>query len=197
MSQIQVCVFCGSRSGSHPAYAEAAHRVARELATRRMRLVFGAGGGGLMGATARAALEYGVPVTGIIPTFLINQETPVNDLSELIIVNDMHERKAKMAERADLFIVLPGGIGTLEEASEMLTGNWIGQYHKPVGFLNINGFYDKLFAFFENAAREGFMPATCLQRVISDSSVTKLFDKLIAAKYAPALPLNAECLERG
>ena len=140
MTEFKVCVFCGSRSGNNPAYTDAAHAVAQELASRGMQLVFGGGGTGLMGETARTALDLGVSVTGIIPTFLINQETPVEDLSELLVVADMHERKAKMAELSDMFVVLPGGIGTMEEACEMITGNWIGLYNKPVGFLNVNGF---------------------------------------------------------
>lgn len=134
MTELKVCVFCGSRAGNDPAYTDAAHAMAHELARRNMQLVFGGGGTGLMGETARTALKLGVPVTGIIPTFLINQETPVEDLSELKVVADMHERKAKMAELSDLFVVLPGGIGTMEEACEMITGNWIGLYNKPVGF---------------------------------------------------------------
>lgn len=196
MSLTQVCVFCGSRSGHSPDYARAAHAVARELAKRNMGLVFGAGGRGLMGETARTALACGVPVTGIIPTFLVNQETPVNDLTELIVVQDMHERKAKMSELSDMFVVLPGGIGTLEEASEILTGNWIGLYHKPIGFLNINGFYDKLIAFLREAGEAGFMPAACLERVIHDTTVDGLFDKLLAARNGPIPPLNADCFER-
>ena len=151
MTEFKVCVFCGSRSGNNPAYTDAAHAVAQELASRGMQLVFGGGGTGLMGETARTALNLGVSVTGIIPTFLINQETPVEDLSELLVVADMHERKAKMAELSDMFVVLPGGIGTMEEACEMITGNWIGLYNKPVGFLNVNGFFDSFFAFLKDA----------------------------------------------
>lgn len=195
MSPLKVCVFCGSRTGHSPTYAEAARATALEIARRGFELVFGAGGSGLMGITARTALEEGVKVTGIIPTFLINQETPVAGLSECLIVKDMHERKAKMAALSDLFVVLPGSIGTLEEASEILTGNWIGQYHKPVGFLNVNGYYDSLLAFVDHACAEGFMPAACRERLISDRSVAGLFEKLLAAKAAPVPPLNADCFE--
>lgn len=196
MPQPQVCVFCGSRSGRRPAFAQAARSVAEEIARRRMGLVFGGGGSGLMGITARTALSLGVPVTGIIPTFLINQETPVDDLTELVVVADMHERKAKMAERADMFVVLPGGIGTLEEAAEMLTGSWIGLHNKPVGFLNIDGFYDKLLEFLQQACAAGFMPEPCLARALFASETVELFDKLEAAARAPALPLNAQCFDR-
>ena len=194
MTELKVCVFCGSRAGNDPAYTDAAHAMAHELARRNMQLVFG-GGTGLMGETARTALKLGVPVTGIIPTFLINQETPVEDLSELKVVADMHERKAKMAELSDLFVVLPGGIGTMEEACEMITGNWIGLYNKPVGFLNVNGFFDAFFAFLKDAVNAGFMPKPCYERAIVDSTASGLIDKLLAARLAPELPRNADCFD--
>lgn len=195
MTELKVCVFCGSRTGNNPAYTDAAHAVAHELAKRNLQLVFGGGGTGLMGETARTALKLGVPVTGIIPTFLINQETPVEDLSELKVVADMHERKAKMAELSDLFVVLPGGIGTMEEACEMITGNWIGLYNKPVGFLNVNGFFDAFFAFLKDAVNAGFMPKPCYERAIVDSTASGLIDKLLAARLAPELPRNADCFD--
>lgn len=195
MTELNVCVFCGSRTGNNPAYTDAAHAVAHELAKRNLQLVFGGGGTGLMGETARTALKLGVPVTGIIPTFLINQETPVEDLSELKVVADMHERKAKMAELSDLFVVLPGGIGTMEEACEMITGNWIGLYNKPVGFLNVNGFFDAFFAFLKDAVNAGFMPKPCYERAIVDSTASDLIDKLLAARLAPELPRNADCFD--
>lgn len=195
MTELNVCVFCGSRTGNNPAYTDAAHAVAHELAKRNLQLVFGGGGTGLMGETARTALKLGVPVTGIIPTFLINQETPVEDLSELKVVADMHERKAKMAELSDLFVVLPGGIGTMEEACEMITGNWIGLYNKPVGFLNVNGFFDAFFAFLKFAVNAGFMPKPCYERAIVDSTASGLIDKLLAARLAPELPRNADCFD--
>lgn len=195
MTELKVCVFCGSRAGNDPAYTDAAHAMAHELAKRNMQLVFGGGGTGLMGETARTALKLGVPVTGIIPTFLINQETPVEDLSELKVVADMHERKAKMAELSDLFVVLPGGIGTMEEACEMITGNWIGLYNKPVGFLNVNGFFDAFFAFLKFAVNAGFMPKPCYERAIVDSTASGLIDKLLAARLAPELPRNADCFD--
>lgn len=195
MTELKVCVFCGSRAGNDPAYTDAAHAMAHELARRNMQLVFGGGGTGLMGETARTALKLGVPVTGIIPTFLINQETPVEDLSELKVVADMHEPKAKMAELSDLFVVLPGGIGTMEEACEMITGNWIGLYNKPVGFLNVNGFFDAFFAFLKDAVNAGFMPKPCYERAIVDSTASGLIDKLLAARLAPELPRNADCFD--
>ena len=195
MTELKVCEFSGSRAGNAPAYTDAAHAMAHELARRNMQLVFGGGGTGLMGETARTALKLGVPVTGIIPTFLINQETPVEDLSELKVVADMHERKAKMAELSDLFVVLPGGIGTMEEACEMITGNWIGLYNKPVGFLNVNGFFDAFFAFLKDAVNAGFMPKPCYERAIVDSTASGLIDKLLAARLAPELPRNADCFD--
>lgn len=192
---LKVCVFCGSRPGLSSQFTEAARATAREIARRQMQLVFGGGGTGLMGVTARTALENGAAVTGIIPTFLQNQETPVDQLTELIVVKDMHERKARMAELSDMFVVLPGGIGTLEEAFEMLTGNWIGLYNKPVGFLNVAGFYDKLLAFLQNASHLGFVPQPCLARIIHDEDPARLIEKLVAAKNGPQLPTNADCLK--
>ena len=195
MTELKVCVFCGSRAGNDPAYTDAAHAMAHELAKRNMQLVFGGGGTGLMGETARTALKLGVPVTGIIRIFLIIQVNPVEDLSELKVVADMHERKAKMAELSDLFVVLPGGIGTMEEACEMITGNWIGLYNKPVGFLNVNGFFDAFFAFLKDAVNAGFMPKPCYERAIVDSTASGLIDKLLAARLAPELPRNADCFD--
>ena len=195
MTELKVCVFCGSRAGNDPAYTDAAHAMAHELARRNMQLVFGGGGTGLMGETARTAHKLGVPVTGINPTFQNTQETPVEDLSELKVVADMHERKAKMAELSDLFVVLPGGIGTMEEACEMITGNWIGLYNKPVGFLNVNGFFDAFFAFLKDAVNAGFMPKPCYERAIVDSTASGLIDKLLAARLAPELPRNADCFD--
>lgn len=195
MTELNVCVFCGSRTGNNPAYTDAAHAVAHELAKRNLQLVFGGGGTGLMGETARTALKLGVPVTGIIPAFLINQETPVEDLTELKVVADMHERKAKMAKLSDMFVVLPGGIGTMEEACEMITGNWIGLYNKPVGFLNVNGFFDAFFAFLKDAVTAGFMPKPCYERAIVDSTASGLIDKLLATRLAPELPRNADCFD--
>lgn len=190
---LRVCVFCGSRLGLDPAFAESARQTALEIARRGMHLVFGGGGTGLMGITARTALDNGVPVTGIIPTFLMNQETPVESLTECIVVADMHERKAKMAELSDLFVVLPGSIGTIEEASEILTGNWLGLYHKPLGFLNVNGYYDHFLAFFKEASRAGMMPEACLTRFIADTDPAKLLDRLLAARTGAVPPLNADC----
>ena len=107
----------------------------------------------------------------------------------------MHERKAKMAELSDLFVVLPGGIGTMEEACEMITGNWIGLYNKPVGFLNVNGFFDAFFVFLKDAVNAGFMPKPCYERAIVDSTASGLIDKLLAARLAPELPRNADCFD--
>lgn len=193
MHALKVCVFCGSRTGSDPAYVEAARAIGPELARRNMSLVFGGGGRGLMGEVARGALSCGVQVTGIIPTFLISQENPVDALTDLIVVKDMHERKARMAEEADVFLVLPGGIGTLEEASEMLTGNWLGLYHKPIGFLDIDGFYEHLFRFFATASDAGFMPKPCFDRAIRDADVGVILDKLASAKRSAPGALNADC----
>ncbi len=189
---VRICVFCGSRHGSNPSYTEAAKEIAREIATRKMELVFGAGNLGLMGEVSREALRLDVPVTGIIPTLLLGQEPPESKLTVLHIVKDMHERKAMMQELSEAFVCLPGGVGTLEEAFEMVTGNWLGIANKPVAFLNVDGFYDNLIAFLRDANATGFVPDPCLARMIFSDNVHELFEKILEAANSPILPTNAE-----
>jgi uncharacterized protein (TIGR00730 family) len=136
-----ICVYCGSGSGTDPRYAEAARALGKSMAEAGIGLVYGGGGLGLMGETARATLAHGGRVTGIIPSFLSEKEQMLKDVDELIVVDDMHERKMLMFRRSDAFVALPGGIGTLEELVEQLTWSQLGQHGKPVVIANIANFW--------------------------------------------------------
>lgn len=158
MSEIRsICVYCGSAPGRQPVYDRAATALGRDLAERGIRLVYGGGSTGLMGSTARACLKAGGQVTGIIPRFLVDREVMLRDVDDLIITADMHERKRLMFERADAFIALPGGIGTLEETVEMLTWLQLGQHLKPVVIANIDGFWDPFINLIGHMRAEGFI----------------------------------------
>lgn len=150
-------IFCGSSAGEHPLYLETARLVGRTLAQQGLALVYGGGKVGLMGAVADAALEAGGVVIGVMPRGLVEREIAHRGLTELHVVEDMHERKTKMAALADGFIALPGGAGTLEEIFEQWTWAQLGIHEKPCAFLNIKGYYDPLQAMVDNMVREGFM----------------------------------------
>jgi hypothetical protein len=152
-----VCVYCGSRSGASPAYAQAAAAVGRLIGQQGWRLVYGGGDVGLMGIVADAALSAGAPVVGVIPQSLVDREVGHQRLSEQHVVPDMHVRKRMMAERADAFVALPGGIGTLEELFEVWTWHQLGYHRKPVGLLNVAGYYDSLLAFLQHSVAQGFL----------------------------------------
>jgi len=158
MSKINaVCVYCGSSAGNDPAFLRAAEALGKSLAQGGVRLVYGGGSVGMMGAVARAVLKHGGKVTGIIPEFLFRREQPDAQNEELIVTRDMHERKQKMFERADAFVALPGGIGTLEELVEQLTWVQIGQHKKPLLLVNINGFWEPLRDLLEHMEKLGFI----------------------------------------
>lgn len=157
MIATSVCVFAGSHPGARPAYAASARQLGREMAARGLTLVYGGGSVGLMGALASATLEAGGTVVGVIPQFLLDREVANLDVSELVVVETMHERKHGMYERADAFVALPGGLGTLEELFEMLTWLQLGRHGKPIGVLNVEGYYDGLLAFLDTAVGERFV----------------------------------------
>jgi uncharacterized protein (TIGR00730 family) len=160
MSKINaVCVYCGSSPGTEPAFVEAAEKLGRILAENGVRLIYGGGSVGLMGAVAEAVIEHGGEVTGIIPEFLTKRERPRRLAQELIVTRDMHERKRTMFERADAFVALPGGLGTLEELVEQLTWVQLGRHKKPILIANINGYWDPLLALVEHMRAVKFMPA--------------------------------------
>jgi uncharacterized protein (TIGR00730 family) len=157
MASGRVCVYAGSSPGARPQYADAARALARVLCAQRRAIVFGGGRVGLMGALADEALARGGEVIGVIPRYLVEREVAHRSLTELHVVATMHERKAMMAELADAFVALPGGIGTLEELVEMLTWAQLGLHAKPIGIVNVDGYYDNLLAFLAHAVGEGFL----------------------------------------
>ncbi len=158
MSEIRsVCVYCGSASGRLPAYIEAAAELGRLMAQAGIRLVYGGGNIGLMGTVARAVLAHGGHVTGIIPSFLKDREIMLDEAQETIVVPDMHTRKQMMFDRADAFVALPGGIGTLEELVEQLTWAQLGQHRKPILLLDTNGFWTPFVALVGHMREEGFI----------------------------------------
>lgn len=152
-----VCVYCGSGAGKNHAFAEAARRLGESFAAAGTRLVYGGGDLGLMGIVARAVLENGGEVTGIMPAFLHNRERMLKDVSELVIVDTMHERKHQMFERSDAFVALPGGLGTLEEFVEQLTWSQLGRHRKPIVLVNIEGFWDPLLELFDKMTSHNFI----------------------------------------
>jgi uncharacterized protein (TIGR00730 family) len=154
-----VCVYCGSRHGSIAAYTDAARALGNAIGSRGWQLVYGGGQVGLMGEVADATLAAGGRVIGVIPESLKKLEVGHLGLTELHVVPNMHVRKQMMAEHADVFIALPGGIGTLEELYEVWTWRQLGYHDKPIGVLNINGFYDLLLAFMQNTVNQGFLSA--------------------------------------
>jgi len=155
-----VCVYCGSSPGRNEIYAKAGHLLGRSIAKAGLRLIYGGGTKGIMGAVAEGALKAGGKVTGIIPRFLINREateTALDRLDELLITDNMHERKHKMFEKSDAFVALPGGIGTVEEIVEIMTWAQLGHHRKPIVFANINGFWDPMTALLDHMTAEGFI----------------------------------------
>lgn len=168
-----VCVYCGSGPGTDPAYSDAAKALGQALAAANIGLVYGGGSLGLMGIVARSVLEAGGHVTGIIPEFLSTRERMLEDVQELVVTKDMHERKKLMYERSDAFVALPGGVGTLEETVEMLTWGQLGQHAKPILLANIKEFWVPLIQLFEHMRdqefiREGLMVRYLVADKISD-----------------------------
>ena len=172
-----ICVFCGASPGRDPRYAAAAAAVGTGLARRGIELVYGGGRLGLMGVVADAALAAGGRVTGVIPTGLVDRELAHPAVSELRIVATLHERKAVMAELADAFIALPGGAGTLEELIEVFTWSMLGLHAKPLGVLNVKGYYDGLAALLDHAVREGFLRAEHRAAMHAEPTAEALLDR--------------------
>jgi uncharacterized protein (TIGR00730 family) len=179
-----VCVFCGSSAGSRPEYLEAAVATGREIASRGLRLVYGGGDVGTMGVLARAAIEAGGAVVGVIPRKLYELVDHV-ELTELVVAADMHERKARMAREADAFVALPGGIGTFEELFEAWAWRQLGYHAKPVGLLNVAGFYDGLLDFLGKVVREGFLQEANLEDLLVASAPGELLDLLASTRPIP------------
>jgi hypothetical protein len=186
----RICVFCGSNAGHDPRYRADAERLGRLLAVRGIELVYGGGNVGLMGIIADACLGAGGTVTGVIPEALIGKEVAgrVVDhrgLTRLEVVDSMHTRKARMAELADGFIALPGGFGTFEEFCEILTWGQLGFHVKPMGLLNVNGFYDPLLALFERAVAEGFLRKENRAMALAAEDIESLLAAMAAYRPEP------------
>jgi len=177
-----VCVFCGSQGGVQTAYRTAAGELARAMVARDIGLVYGGGSTGLMGEIASTLMASGGHATGVIPHALKDRELAHSGLQRLEVVADMHERKAMMAELSDAFIAMPGGFGTLEELFEVITWNQLEFHRKPIGLLNVAGFYDRLVEFIEYQSAQGFISAHHKGILIADASGDALIDKLQDAR---------------
>ncbi len=174
----RLCVFCGSCDGTLPEYGEAARALGASLARRGVEVIYGGGRVGLMGRLADGCLEAGGRVVGVIPEALATKELAHAGCTELHVVGSMHERKALMAERADAFLALPGGLGTFEELFEVWTWGQLGFHAKPCGLLNVAGFYDRLIAFLEHAAEHGFLRAEHLRMLFVGGDGAELLDAM-------------------
>ena len=176
-----LCVYCGSRPGTLPAFTHAATAVGQWIGARRGQLVYGGGSNGLMGTVAMATKAAGGRVVGIIPHALAEKETANTHCDELHMVDNMHQRKFMMAERADAFLALPGGIGTFEELFEVWTWKQLGFHNKPIGLLNVDGYYDGLMSFMHNTVERGFVSDWQMDFVLQSNSIETLLPSLIEA----------------
>jgi uncharacterized protein (TIGR00730 family) len=174
-----IAVYCGAASGASPVYADAARALAAALVDHNLALVYGGGKVGLMGVIADEVLRLGGEVSGVIPRALVEREVGHDGLTRQFIVKDMHERKAMMANLADGFIAMPGGMGTLEELFEMLTWAQLGIHAKPVGLLNVNGFYEGLVAFIAHQQREGFVRQAHAALINMDAAPAALLARML------------------
>ena len=186
----RICVFCGSNAGHNPIYRAEAEKLGQLLAARGIELVYGAGNIGLMGAVADACLAAGGTVIGVIPEALMGKEVAGRAvdhraLTRLEVVDSMHSRKARMAELADGFVALPGGFGTFEEFCEILTWGQLGFHTKPIGLLNVAGFYDPLLALFDRAVAEGFLRAQNRAIALADTDSERLLMAMAAYRAEP------------
>jgi len=173
-----ICVFCGSVMGKNPIYKQTALELGLFLVEKQVRLVYGGGKVGLMGVMADVVMQNGGKVVGVIPQFLIEMEVAHSRLSEQIMVKTMHERKKRMTDMADGFIVMAGGIGTMDEFFEILAWAQLGLHKKPVALLNVNGFFDKLLDYMDFVIAEGFIKPQCKEMLIIDNTIKGLFEKM-------------------
>ncbi|KAL7187797.1 hypothetical protein ACSBR1_037784 [Camellia fascicularis] len=180
----RVCVFCGSNSGNRQVFSDAASELGNELVKRKMDLVYGGGSVGLMGLISQRVYAGGCHVLGVIPKALMPLEISGETVGEVRIVSDMHERKAEMARESDAFIALPGGYGTMEELLEMITWSQLGIHKKPVGLLNVEGYYNSLLALFDNGVEEGFIKPSARHIVLSAPTAKDLLVKM--EQYTPS-----------
>lgn len=188
----RICVFCGSNDGARPEYLAAAQNLGRALAERSIGLVYGGASVGLMGAVADAVLRAGGEVVGVMPRSLLEREVAHRQLRDLRVVGSMHERKALMAELADAFLALPGGLGTLEEFFEVWTWAQLGEHTKPLGMLNVAGYYDPLLAFFDHLVSERFVRPEHRAMVLLEEDAGALLSGF--ASYRP--PVVSKWIDR-
>jgi uncharacterized protein (TIGR00730 family) len=181
----RICVFCGASDGRDPRYVEVARLVGAELAGRGIELVFGGGRRGLMGAVADGALAAGGRVIGVIPGALVDRELAHRGVTELRIVDTLHERKAVMAELSDAFLALPGGLGTLEELAEVLSWAQLELHTKPIGALDVAGYFAALGAFLDHATAKGFIAERQRALLIVDDDLDRLLDRFATWEAAP------------
>lgn len=174
----RICIFCGSNTGRGTAYAEATRNMVRVMAEAGMSIVFGGGNIGLMGVVAEAGLNAGAHVVGVTPRRLLEREMVHTGLSELHVVESMHERKVMMAEMVDAFIALPGGMGTLDELFEMVTLIQLGVQHKPCALLNVDGYFDQLRGFLDHAVDERFVNPAHRDMIVIDDDPARLIERL-------------------
>ena len=183
----RVAVFCGASAGTDTIYAQTGVQLGRELALRNIGIVYGGAKIGVMGAVADGALQAGGKVIGVIPHFLRTREVAHDTLTQLILVDSMHERKTRMHDLSDGFIALPGGFGTMEELFEILTWGQLGLHTKPIGLLNVNGFYDPLIAMARQMLDRGFLRQTHFDMLLTSDSISDLLLKMDSYR-APDLP---------
>ena len=174
-----ICVFCGANRGANPRYAAAAAVTGERLASLGIQVVYGGSRGGLMGTLADAVLAAGGRVVGVIPRGLVDRELAHPDLSELLIVDTLHERKARMAELAEAFIALPGGLGTLEELAEVLSWAQLDLHTKPIGLLDVGGYFTALEAFLDHAVTEGFIAERHRRLLLRDDDIDRLLETFV------------------
>ena len=181
-----ICVYCGSRPGADPAYADAARAVGQWIGAHGGQLVYGGGRSGLMGIVAEATRQAGGRVVGVIPQALVDKELANHGCDELHIVANMHERKAMMAERSQAFLALPGGIGTFEELFEVWTWRQLGYHDKPIGLLNVEGYYDAMLQFLQHTVTQGFMGEWQMELIRHDHQAEPLLQAMVqTAGLAP------------
>ena len=181
---MMICVFCGAATGRSPAYVDAARVLGETLARREIVLVYGGGSVGIMGAVADAVLAAGGRAIGVIPQQLLDREAPPAGLTELHVVKDLHQRKARMAALADAFLTLPGGIGTMEELFEVWSWAKLGLHHKPFGLLNVNGYFDSLRTLADQMVSEGFLEPVYREMLLIEEEPSVLLDRLAAYRMS-------------
>jgi hypothetical protein len=173
-----ICMFCGSTVGKNPIYKQTAQEVGLLFVKKQIRLIYGGGRVGLMGIIADTVMQNGGKVVGIIPQFLIEMEVAHSRLSEMIMVKTMHERKKRMTDMAQGFMIMPGGIGTMDEFFEVFTWAQLGLHAKPIGLLNTNGFFDKLLAYIDFAVEEGFVKPQSREMILIETDAEQLIENM-------------------